>query len=155
MPTFFVDLPGGPMVKNPFANAWDMGSTPGLEGPTCFRVTKPMHHNSWNLCTQSLCTTTGEDITKRNYSKKQPPCLSTREGLHAAKTTSTTINKLVNFFNSNILKDKKKKKKIRDSLTQQSLSKAIWQQKLSVNLDWILVQGGNNGISGNLNRDSR
>ena len=45
MPTFFVDLPGGPMVKNPFANAWDMGSTPGLEGPTCFRVTKPMHHN--------------------------------------------------------------------------------------------------------------
>ena len=153
MPTFFVDLPGGPVVKNPFANAWDMGSTPGLEGPTCFRVTKPMHHNSWNLCTQSLCTTTGEYTTKRNYSKKQPPCLSTREGLHAAKKTSTTINKLIYFFNSNILKDKKKKKdKGFSNLTE---SKAIWQQKLSVNLDWILVQGGNNGISGNLNRDSR
>ena len=49
----------------------------------------------------------------------------------------------------------KTKKKKDTGFSNLMESKAIWQQKLSVNLDWILVQGGNYGISGNLNRDSR
>ena len=40
------DFPGGTVVKNPPANAGDMGSipSPGID-PTCQRATKPMHHN--------------------------------------------------------------------------------------------------------------
>ena len=33
------------MVKNPPANAGDMGSIPGLGRSTCFGATKLMHHN--------------------------------------------------------------------------------------------------------------
>ena len=41
------DFPGGSVVKNPYANAGDMGLIPGLgwEDPTCLRTTKPMSHN--------------------------------------------------------------------------------------------------------------
>ena len=39
------DFPGGSVVKNPPANAGDMGSIPGL-GISCVRqATKPVHHN--------------------------------------------------------------------------------------------------------------
>ena len=37
------------MVKNPPANAGDMGSIPGLEDPTYCRATRPMHPNYWSL----------------------------------------------------------------------------------------------------------
>ena len=40
-----VDFPGGPVVKNPPANAGDTGSTLVWEDFTCSRATKPMHHN--------------------------------------------------------------------------------------------------------------
>ena len=38
------DFPGGPAVRNPSANAWDMGSIPG---PGRFHVprSKSTHHN--------------------------------------------------------------------------------------------------------------
>ena len=38
-------FPGGAVVKNPLANAGDMGSSPGLEDPTCPGATKPVRHN--------------------------------------------------------------------------------------------------------------
>ena len=41
------DFPGGAVVKNPPANAGNMGSSPVWEGPTCWRATKPMRHNYW------------------------------------------------------------------------------------------------------------
>ena len=40
-----VDFSGGPVVKNPPANAGDMRSVPGQENPTCFGSTKPESHN--------------------------------------------------------------------------------------------------------------
>ena len=39
------DFPGDTVVKNPPANAGDMGSSPGPDDPTCRGATKPMHHN--------------------------------------------------------------------------------------------------------------
>ena len=39
------DFPGGTVVKNPPANAGDMGSSLVLEDPTCCRATKPVRHN--------------------------------------------------------------------------------------------------------------
>ena len=39
------DFPGGAVIKNPPANAGDMGSSPVWEDPTCHGATKPMHHN--------------------------------------------------------------------------------------------------------------
>ena len=42
------DFPGGPVVKNPSANAGDTGSPSLLqEDPTCRGATKPMHLNYW------------------------------------------------------------------------------------------------------------
>ena len=41
----FRDFPGGTVVKNPPANAGDMGSV--REDPTGRRAAKPMHHNYW------------------------------------------------------------------------------------------------------------
>ena len=38
-------FPGGPVVKNPPANAADMGSIPGLGNPTRRGATKPLCHN--------------------------------------------------------------------------------------------------------------
>ena len=40
----FGDFLGGPLVKNPPANAVDMGLSPGL-GSTCFRATNPKSSN--------------------------------------------------------------------------------------------------------------
>ena len=37
-----VDAPGGAAVKNPPANAGDVGSISGPEGPTCCRATRPV-----------------------------------------------------------------------------------------------------------------
>ena len=42
-----VDYHGGPVVKNPPANAGDMGLTPGPKDSTCHRATKPVCHNHW------------------------------------------------------------------------------------------------------------
>ena len=39
------DYAGGAVVKNPPANAGDMGSSPGLGSPTCHGATKPLCHN--------------------------------------------------------------------------------------------------------------
>ena len=39
------DFPGGPVVKNPPANAGDTGSIPGLGRSYMPRATKPMHDN--------------------------------------------------------------------------------------------------------------
>ena len=38
------DFPGGAVVKNPPANAGDMGSSPGPGRPTCRGATEPMCH---------------------------------------------------------------------------------------------------------------
>ena len=37
------DFLGGPVVKNPPANAGDADSIPGWEDPTCHGATKPKH----------------------------------------------------------------------------------------------------------------
>ena len=39
------DFPGGAVVKNPPANAGDMGSSPGPGDPTCCGATKLVRHN--------------------------------------------------------------------------------------------------------------
>ena len=39
-------FPGGAVVKNPPANAGDMGSSPGREDPTCCGAAKPANHNN-------------------------------------------------------------------------------------------------------------
>ena len=39
-------FPGGAVVKNPPANAGDVGSSI-REDPTCHRATKPVHHKYW------------------------------------------------------------------------------------------------------------
>ena len=36
------------------------------EDPTCHRATKPVHHNYWALCTQSLCSAAREATTIRS-----------------------------------------------------------------------------------------
>ena len=40
-------FPGGSVVKNPPANARDMGLILDPGDPTCCRAAKPMHHNYW------------------------------------------------------------------------------------------------------------
>ena len=40
-----VDFPGGPVVKNPPANAGDTGLILLWEDSTCQDATKPLHHN--------------------------------------------------------------------------------------------------------------
>ena len=42
-------FPGGSMVKNPPANAEDMGLIPGLEDPTCLAATKPTQPKTHKL----------------------------------------------------------------------------------------------------------
>ena len=39
------DFPGGAVVKNPPANAGDMGSSPGPKDHTCCGAAKPVRHN--------------------------------------------------------------------------------------------------------------
>ena len=41
----FLGFPGGSVVKNPPANARDMGLILDPGDPTCCRAAKPMHHN--------------------------------------------------------------------------------------------------------------
>ena len=43
------DFPGGTVVKNPPANAGDMGSSPVREDPTCRGAAKPVCH-SYGVC---------------------------------------------------------------------------------------------------------
>ena len=43
--TYVQDFPGGAVVKNPPANAGDMGSSPGREDPTHCGATKPVGHS--------------------------------------------------------------------------------------------------------------
>ena len=38
------DFPGGPVVKNPSANAWNMGSSPGTGRFHMVGATKFVHH---------------------------------------------------------------------------------------------------------------
>ena len=39
-------FPGDSAVKNPSANARDMGSIPDPGDPTCHKATKPIHHTT-------------------------------------------------------------------------------------------------------------
>ena len=39
------DFPGGPVVKNPPANAGDMDLIPSPGNSTCHEATKPVGHN--------------------------------------------------------------------------------------------------------------
>ena len=43
--TFFIDFPGGPVVKNTPANAGNMCSISALGDPTGHGATKPVHQN--------------------------------------------------------------------------------------------------------------
>ena len=60
------DFPGGPVVKNPPANARDTGVSPDLEDPTCCGTSKSMHHDERARAVEpvsrerSLCTAAGE-----------------------------------------------------------------------------------------------
>ena len=73
-------FPGGAVVRNPPANAGDMGSSPGpgrshmprsgwARAPQLLslrsrarepQLLKPVCHNHWSPCTWSLCSATGE-----------------------------------------------------------------------------------------------
>ena len=44
---FFIDLPGGPVVKNTPANVGDMGSVSALGDSTGHGAMKPVHQNPW------------------------------------------------------------------------------------------------------------
>ena len=43
------------------------------EDPTSWGPTKPMHHNYWSMCAQSLCPATGEATTVRSPHTPQRP----------------------------------------------------------------------------------
>ena len=84
------------------------------EDPTSWGPTKPMHHNYWSMCTQSLCPATGEATTVRSPHNPQrpatPPVCSNKdpaqptvnknceEGKCAGQTkvTATTVTALSN-----------------------------------------------------------
>ena len=61
-------FPGGPVAKNPPANAGDMGSIPGQEAkiPTCCRATEPVYHNYW-ASTPDLWAATTEALMPRAH----------------------------------------------------------------------------------------
>ena len=40
------DFPGGPVVKNPLANSWNMDLVPGLKDSTRNGAAEPMSHSS-------------------------------------------------------------------------------------------------------------
>ena len=77
-------FPGDSPVKNPPANAGDMGQIPNQD-PTCHVATKPVRHNYWacalepencnywSLCAESPRSTTTEANTMRS------PHVATRE----------------------------------------------------------------------------
>ena len=48
-------FPGGAVVKNPPANAGDMGSSSVWEDPTCLKATKPMCHSYWACALEPVC----------------------------------------------------------------------------------------------------
>ena len=68
-------LPCGPVVKNPPANAGDMGLILNLGGSHMLRSTKPVRHSYWACVPQllSLCPATKEATSMRS------PSTATRE----------------------------------------------------------------------------
>ena len=58
---------GGPVVKNPPANAGDMGWPLVPEDPTCHGATKLLCHNCWSLCALESVL-----HTKRGHRNEKP-----------------------------------------------------------------------------------
>ena len=76
------DLPGGPVVKNPPANAGDTGSTPGPGRSHMPRIIEARVPQQLSLCSRacesqllSRCTTTAEARVPRAHALQQekPP----------------------------------------------------------------------------------
>ena len=61
-----LDVPSGPVVKNPSANAGDMGSIPAWEDSTCLGATK--------ACVRQLLSLRLEPVlpNKRSHSNDKP-----------------------------------------------------------------------------------
>ena len=53
--SFYRGFPGGPVVKNPSANAGDIGSTSGWGRSTCLGATKSVLHNHWDGALEPTC----------------------------------------------------------------------------------------------------
>ena len=69
-------FPGGTVVKNPPANARDMGLSPGPGRSHMRRATKPMHHNYWPCALEPV---------SHNYGAQVPQLLKSvclEPGLH-------------------------------------------------------------------------
>jgi len=93
------DFPGDPVVKNPPANALDMGLIPVQKGSTCCRAPKPRHHNCGSLCARSLCFTREATVMGSLHASSREQLLSsvTRESLNTAVMTQNS-QKLQTFF---------------------------------------------------------
>ena len=64
--------PAGPVIKNPPANAGDMGLIPGQEDPTCHETAKPLCHNYWNP--RALEPVLCNKRHRCNHRKYRKPC---------------------------------------------------------------------------------
>ena len=106
------DFPGGTVVKNPPANAGDMGSSLIQEDPTCCGATKPVHHNYWACalepashnywaCMPQLLKPAHLEPMLRNkrshhnensahHNEEEPPLVATRESPRAAMKTQSS-----------------------------------------------------------------
>ena len=92
------NFPGGPVVKNPPANAGDT-QVPSLvwADSSCLRETKPVCHNSWAPVPWNPSPATGEATTVRR------PHITTKEQLMVAATgesPGTAMNTSVQFSRS-------------------------------------------------------
>ena len=87
-------LPGGWVVKNPPANAGDMGWSPVREDPACCAVTKPGHHNYWACGLEPvLCNERPRQWEASALQLQSSPRLLQLEKAHAAAKTQHSHKK--------------------------------------------------------------
>jgi len=79
----FGDFPGCPVLKNPLANAGDIGSIPGLGRSTCFEETEP---TGCNYLSPYVLEPTAVRCS-RTTSREKPLLAATRQSLRAAVKT--------------------------------------------------------------------
>ena len=91
----FMGFPGGPVVKNPPANAGDTGSTPGLGRSHIPRANKPVRHSYWACALEPvLCNKRSHCNEKPSHcNREQPPLTKSRGNKRTAeKTQHSQIN---------------------------------------------------------------
>ena len=67
-----LDFPGSAVVKNPPANAGNIGSSPGPGGSHMPQSNKPVHHNYWSPRAWSPCSATRKPVQHNNEDAMQP-----------------------------------------------------------------------------------